>query len=143
MSSRLFPDVNVWVALNHARHSHHPAAKRWYEAQPEMARFVFCRQTQMGLFRILTTPALMETEVLTQRACWQVYDRWIATGQVDWAEESQELESLLRTLTNQTSSSPKAWMDSYLAAFAATAQLTLVTFEKALARKTTGAVLLA
>lgn len=142
MSSRLFPDVNVWVALSHSRHAHHPTAKRWYEAQPETARFVFCRQTQMGLFRILTTSVLMEAEVLTQGGCWRVYDRWVATGQVDWADEPHGLETRLRSLTNQTNSSPKAWMDAYLAALAAAAKLTLVTFDKALASKEKGALLL-
>jgi uncharacterized protein len=142
MTSLLFLDVNVWVALNYGRHAHHGAAKRWYEAQKAGVRFVFCRQTQMGLFRILTTSAIMEDEVLTQRACWQVYDRWVSSGQVVWADEPRGLEARLRASTAQTSASPKAWMDAYLAAFAEAAQLTLVTFDRALAGKAKGAVLL-
>ena len=66
MNSQLFPDVNVWVALNHDQHQHHAAAKRWYEAIPDSARLVFCRQTQLGLFRILTTVAVMGNEIVTQ-----------------------------------------------------------------------------
>ena len=38
--------------------------------------------------------------------------------------------------------SPKMWMDAYLAAFAETAGLTLVTFDRALAGKVKGAMLL-
>jgi hypothetical protein len=104
---------------------------------------VFCRQTQLGLFRILTTAAVMGQEALTQRECWQVYDQWIATGQVAWADEPRGLEERLRALTGQATSSPKEWMDAYLTAFAAPGQLTLVTFDRALAAKVEGAVLLA
>ena len=143
MSSLHFLDVNVWVALNYERHTHHATARRWYEAQPDSMRLVFCRQTQLALFRILTTSAIMADEVLTQRKCWQVYDRWVSTGQLVWAEEPAELEASLRIRTASASASPKSWMDAYLAAFAETANLTLVTFDKALAGKAKGAVLLA
>ena len=142
MISLLFLDVNVWVALNYERHTHHATAQRWYEAQPANTRLVFCRQTQLGLFRILTMSAVMEEEVLTQQACWQVFDRWVSTGQVVWADEPADLETPLRTRTASETASPKSWMDAYLAAFAETAHLTLVTFDTALARKAKGAVLL-
>jgi uncharacterized protein len=143
MSSPLFLDVNVWVALTFDRHAHHVKAKEWYEALPATATLAFCRQTQLGLFRILTTVAVMQQNVLTQQECWHVYDRWIATGQVTWADEPGETETRLRALTQSASASPKAWMDAYLTAFAVGAQLTLVTFDKTLAGKAKGTVLLA
>lgn len=136
------PDVNVWVALNDDRHVHHPIANEWYLALPDDSLIVFCRQTQLGLFRVLSTPAVMGDEALTLRACWQIFDRWTGTGQVRWATEPVELEQALRTRTTANSVSPKTWMDSYLAAFAETAGLALVTFDKALAAKTKGALLL-
>jgi len=142
MSSPLFPDINVWVALTAERHSHHTIAKQWYEGQPVSERFVFCRQTQLGLFRILTTVVVMQQETLSQLQCWQVYDSWVATGQVGWVDEPRQIETLLRGLTKSTSASPKTWMDAYLTAFAEGAELTLVTFDRALADKTKGAVLI-
>lgn len=142
MNSLLFPDVNVWVALDFDRHAHHVAAKQWYEAVPLSATLVFCRQTQLGLFRILTTVAVMGPEVLTQLGCWQTYDRWNQTGQVAWADEPQDLEVRLRALTGHAASSPKEWMDAYLAAFAETAGIQLVTFDRALAAKVKETVLL-
>jgi predicted nucleic acid-binding protein len=66
MNSPLFPDVNVWVALNSEVHTHHATAKQWYDSIPPSTMIVFCRQTQLGLFRILTTAAVMGQEVLTQ-----------------------------------------------------------------------------
>jgi len=142
MSSPLLLDINVWVALSFDLHAHHSTAKQWYAAIPASATLVFCRQTQLGLFRILTTPAVMGPEVLKQLECWQIYDRWIATGQVAWADEPQNLEARLRALTSHAAASPKEWMDAYLAAFAETAGIQLVTFDRALAAKVKGAVLL-
>jgi predicted nucleic acid-binding protein len=103
---------------------------------------VFCRQTQLGLFRILTTAAVMGQEVLTQLQCWRIYDQWRSTGQVAWADEPGNLEAELRALTAGAASSPKTWMDAYLAAFAEAANLTLVTFDRTLAGKVKGAMLL-
>ena len=123
MNLPLFPDVNVWVALNFEMHAHHATAKRWYEAIPPSATIVCCRQTQLGLFRILTTAAVMGQEVLTQPQCWLIYDQWISTGQVAWAEDPRDLEAGLR-------------------AFAEAGGLTLVTFDRALAGRVKGAVLL-
>lgn len=142
MTSLLFPDINVWVALNSARHAHHQVAARWYRATSEQDRIVFCRQTQLGMFRLLSTPAIMEEEALSLRACWAVFDQWVETGQVMWANEPQGLDQHLRSITQSTFVSPKAWMDAYLAAFAETASLTLVTFDRALAGKAEGVVLL-
>jgi len=142
MSSPLFPDVNVWVALNFDLHAHHVVAKRWYDSVPAGVTLVFCRQTQLGLFRILTTTAVMGPEALTQVECWQIYDRWIRTGQVAWADEPQDLEARLRAFTSHAAASPKEWMDAYLAAFAGTAGIQLVTFDKVLAGRVEGAVLL-
>jgi toxin-antitoxin system PIN domain toxin len=143
MTSWLLPDVNVWVALNYGRHTHHASAKHWYETQPASARLVFCRQTQLGLFRVLTTAAVMDEKVLSLESCWQLYDRWISTGQLVWADEPRELEATLRSKTALSTASPKTWTDAYLAAFAEAAHLTLITFDKALAKKIEGAVLLA
>ena len=84
----------------------------------------------------------MGDEALTLRACWQIFDRWVGTGQVRWATEPSELEQALRFKTVANSISSKIWTDAYLAAFAETAGVALVTFDKALAGKAKEAVLL-
>ncbi len=142
MTSSIFPDVNVWLALNHDIHDHHAAAMRWFDSQDESAGFVFCRQTQMGLFRLMTAEAILGRDVLTQRQCWAIYDRWIEPGKAILAAEPAGLEAGLRLRASADSPSPKAWTDAYLAAFAEAAGLTLVTFDRVLAGKVKGAVLL-
>lgn len=142
MISSIFPDVNVWLAIHHKIHVHHTGAMQWFAALDESAAFVFCRQTQMSFFRLMTTEAVLGQDVLTQRQCWAIYDHWIDGGKAILAEEPTGLNAALRQRTSLDSPSPKTWMDAYLAAFAEAANLTLVTFDRALAGKAKGAVLL-
>lgn len=142
-TSCLLPDVNVWVALHHSRHQHHLASHAWFDGLDARITLGFCRQTQLGFFRLLTSATIMGEEALTQRHCWQIYDRWMAGGRAAEYSEPPELGIRFRALTLAGAPNPKTWNDSYLAAFAETAGLTLVTFDKALAAQTKGAVLLA
>jgi hypothetical protein len=140
MTLSVFPDVNVWLALATPGHIHHKDAKRWFDGLDEPDLF-FCRFTQIGLLRLLTTAALMGRDVLTQREAWHAYDKFLAGG-VRFLEEPSTLEDHFRRLTHHTSSSPKEWADAYLAAFAIAEGLVLATFDKALAAKAKGSILL-
>jgi len=142
MTSSIFPDVNVWLALNHQIHVHHEAAMRWFTALDEIAVLVFCRQTQMGLFRLMTTEAVLGRDVITQRQCWAIYDRWIEGGKAILLAEPAGLGAGMRPRTSADSPSPKTWADAYLAAFAEAAHLTLATFDRALAAKARESILL-
>ena len=137
-----FPDVNVWVAIHAERHEFHTTARAWFEGLDEQQMLVFCRQTQIGFFRLLTTAAVMGTETVTQRQCWAIYEEWLGKGRAVLQPEPPGTEAAFRGRTQAAEPAPKTWMDAYLAAFAETAHLTLVTFDKALAGKTSGAVLL-
>jgi hypothetical protein len=142
MSSRLFPDVNVWVALHHEIHAHHTAALAWFDTLDLRNILVFCRQTQLGFFRLLTTEAVMGDETLTQRQCWMLYRRWISNGKAELMMEPAGVEQAFERRTMRSTPSPKEWADAYLAAFAEAGGLTLVTLDRALAAKVKGAVLI-
>jgi uncharacterized protein len=142
MTSWLLPDVNVWLALHYQRHERYGTAQTWFDRLDERQMLVFCRQTQLSFFRLLTTPAVMGTDTRTQRQCWTMYEDWLAGGRAVEQPEPPGIEAAFRARTSGTDPAPKTWTDSYLAAFAETAHLTLVTFDKALAGKAKGAVLL-
>jgi uncharacterized protein len=142
MTSSVFPDINVWVALSYPDHRHHGSATVWFSALSEDVGLVFCRHTQLGLFRLLTTEAVLGRNVRTQLECWSIYDRWIDGGKAALVADSLELDAHFRRRAAGDSASPKVWADAYLAAFAESGGLTLVTFDKALAAKSKGAVLL-
>ena len=135
--SFLFPDVNVWIALTYARHVHHNVARAWFEDLDMEERICFCRFTQLSLLRLLTTQAVMGAdEVMTQAQAWNAYDLWLADSRVLLLEEPSNLEIAFRSLSRHRYPDPKTWSDSYLAAFATTSGLRLVTFDQAFQGKT-------
>jgi toxin-antitoxin system PIN domain toxin len=142
-TSFLFPDINVWIALTIERHVHHIRATRWFESIGGLGRLFFCRFTQLGLLRLLTLEAVMgQNEVMAQAEAWKIYDRWLQDERIGFLDEPAEIEPPFRALTQSGQAAPKDWADSYLAAFAMAAQLTLVTFDRGIATKVTQSVLL-
>ena len=142
-TSFLFPDINVWIALTIERHVHHTRATEWFGSIGGSGRLFFCRFTQLGLLRLLTLEAVMgQREVKAQAEAWKTYDRWLQDERIGFLDEPPEIEAGFRGLTQSGQAAPKDWADSYLAAFAKGAQLTLVTFDQALSGKTRQLVLL-
>ncbi|MGA2424794.1 MAG: TA system VapC family ribonuclease toxin [Terriglobales bacterium] len=133
--SFLFPDVNVWIALTSERHLHHAIAARWFASLDEDSRLCFCRITQLSVLRLLTTQAVMGTEVMTQPGAWQIYDRWLDDPRIVFLDEPTGLEQAFRSHSRRRSPAPKEWADAYLLAFAAVSGLRLVTFDQAFGGK--------
>ena len=133
--SFLFPDINVWVALTYEGHVHHLVAHDWLADAGDDVRLLFCRFTQLGLLRLLTAEVVMGDEVMNQRDAWGAYDRWLEDDRVELLDEPSGLERRFRSMTRLRHPAPKNWADSYLAAFAGVAQLTLVTFDRAMRGK--------
>jgi len=138
----LFPDINVWIALSFRRHKHYTSANTWLHSIPDDADLCFCRFTQLGFLRLLTTSSVMGTQVCSQEIAWETYDRWLTEGNAIYVEESPSLEHIFRSLSRSMQASPKEWADSYLSAFAQSSGFRLVTFDQALGQRTPGAVLL-
>jgi toxin-antitoxin system PIN domain toxin len=141
-TTSLFPDINVWVALTYEGHAHHQTAAAWFATLKPDVSLVFCRLTQLGLLRLLTTEAVMGDEVMTQPQAWAAYDRWQQDPRVELADEPTEIEARFRALTRLRQPATKDWADAYLAAFATVGQLTLVTFDRGLRAKTRSIIVL-
>ena len=138
----LFPDVNVWLALAHEIHPQHRVAVVWGESLNSEAVLSFFRFTQLGLLRLLTNPSAMSADVLTQAKAWAVYDAFLQTARARLMEEPRGIDPLFRQHTSRNEVSTKQWADGYLLAFSMAAGIPLVTFDRALAGKVKGAVLL-
>lgn len=142
MTSSFLPDINVWIALQYEAHRHHTKAVAWFRSLDDTTSLVFCRHTQIGMFRLLTTDAVMHGAPLTQKQCWGIYAQWTDGGRAFLHAEPSGVDTAFQHLTLADSPLPKTWADAYLAAFADEANLTLVTFDRALAGKVKGTVLL-
>jgi uncharacterized protein len=127
-----FPDINVWVALAYGGHQHHTIAASWFN-QLAGNTVGFCRVTQIGFLRLLTSPAVMRSEVKTQLEAWMTYDGLADDPRVTfYPEPDAAIEDEFRRLTMSGRFSPQQWPDAYLAAFAKSCNLILVTFDRAL-----------
>jgi uncharacterized protein len=130
-----FPDLNVWVALTYGAHQHHGIAARWFNGlRSDTAGF--CRVTQLGFLRLLTHPQVMGDEVRTQADAWKAYDLLAADARVVFYSEldPDAIEAGFRTLTAISRPASQQWPDAYLAAFARSESLVLVTFDRALSK---------
>jgi uncharacterized protein len=126
------PDVNFWLALTLSKHAHHSATRGWLENESEPSSLHFCRSTQTALLRLLTTAAVFSpygNPPLTNREAWSVYAQFKRDDRIAFVEEPAGLEATWKLLATRKDASPKLWMDAYLAAFAMTGELRLVTFD--------------
>lgn len=142
MTLLVFPDINVWLALSSSIHVHHLRAKRWFDSLSDEEELVFCRLTQLGLLRLLTTAGAMGTGVRTQRQAWAIYDAFLKEGGARLMQEPRTLEESFRRYSRSTAASPKDWADSYLAAFAIETGARLVTFDKVLGARVASSTVL-
>lgn len=128
-----FLDVNVWVALAWRRHEHHTVAAAWFD-RLEREPVYFCRFTQLAFLRLLTNSNVMGEDTKTQIEAWKTYDRLLSDERVFFLPEpdSEDFEHAFRNLTSKAQRSSRDWPDAYLGAFARTAGLSLVTFDRAL-----------
>jgi toxin-antitoxin system PIN domain toxin len=127
-------DSNVWLALALSKHVFHQPVRAWFDrlTLPETA--CFCRATQQSFLRLLTTSAVVAPygiPPLSNNTAWTVYADFLADKRISWAKEPPRLESRWRKLAASKHSSPKLWMDAYLAAFALAGDFRLVTTDKA------------
>ena len=127
-------DVNIWLALVLSQHTHHRAARAWLDGEQESASLCFCRVTQQGLVRLLTTAEVLASygnPPLTNREAWDVIDGFMKDERFTFANEPEGVEETSKTLAIRDTHSPKLWMDAYLAAFAFRSGFQMVTTDKA------------
>ena len=129
-----FPDLNVWIALSVAGHSHSAEAWNWLGMLPGEVRLIFSRYTQVGLLRLLTNDSAMGEQTLTLEHAWGVYDRWLSDPRVEFYPEPRGLDASFREATAPFAARPASkWVGAcYLLAFAKGSGAVLVTFDRSL-----------
>lgn len=134
MSKALLPDINIWLALSLQAHPLHASALGWFEkAAPGSVHF--CRYTQQGTLRLLTTAALtapLGLKPLTNAAAIKSMAAMLQDERILFAEEPKGLFGTWMRFAEHPAPSPKLWMDAYLAAFAHSGGYALVTNDKGL-----------
>lgn len=129
---RSLVDTSVWLAFAVSGHVFHSLGVAWFKGLGQDDEALFCRSTQQSFLRLLTTPAVMGAygaAPLTNARAWDECQLWLTARQVSFVAEPPHIVDKWRTLSDRSSSSPKLWMDAYLAAFAIAGELQLVTFD--------------
>ncbi len=122
-------DANVWLALAVGDHFHHAAAKEWFDNQSESS-CAFCRVTQMAFLRHLTNSRIIgQTNVRSQAAAWLDYEALSNDPRIVYLEEPTGAGAQFKQRTQSPHPSHAGWTDAYLAAFAKTLGLGIVTFD--------------
>lgn len=126
-------DTGVWLALAFASHPFHTQARDVFELADSSRPAAFCRATQTSFLRLLTTPAICNaygSAPITNVEAWEKCEELLTLPQVVWLAEAAGLDAEWRQCAALASPSPKVWMDAYLAAFAVTGGLNLVSLDK-------------
>ena len=127
------PDMNIWLALASPEHIHYRQALQWWQFYA--GSIAFCRLSQLGILRLMTTAAAMDGKPLGISEAWRVYDRFYEDSRVIFLSEPPSVDETFRIKAGGHSASPKLWADAWLLAVAEAADGVLVTFDKALAAR--------
>ncbi len=127
------PDINVWFAQGMADHPHHGRATRYWNDEAA-ERIAFCRITALGLVRLSINSGPMGGKPLTVPDAWSAYQRIRGLPEVFLAPEPAPCEAALHDWIQQGLVTHRLWTDAYLAAFAVSAGMRLVSFDRDFAR---------
>lgn len=132
----ILADVNVWLAILVAEHSHHDAASLWWRTTviPDRHRVAFCRLTQLGLLRLLCSERVMGPSRMNHAQAWEAVRAVVAQEHVSVQDEPAGVERQMAGFCVRRSSSPGFWTDAYLAAFALAGGHRFATFNRGFRR---------
>ena len=126
-------DTNVWLAAIFTTHPLHQVARDALQQATSAEPAVFCRATQLSFLRLSSTPTLLKAygaEGLTNRDALVALNALLALRQVSVREEPRGTLALWHGLSALNSASPKVCMDAYLAAFAISGGLRMLTLDQ-------------
>jgi|688.fasta_scaffold98139_4 toxin-antitoxin system PIN domain toxin len=127
---RYLCDSNVFLALVVGQHVQHSITAKWFLDLKQTDTALFCRATRISFLRLLTQKIALDFQSLTNLEAWQALDRLLEDDATGFATEPEGLDDVWRKLSETHTSSPKIWMDAYLAAFAICGGMRFVTLDK-------------
>ncbi len=112
----------------------HVAATTFLRGCTARRRAIFCRATEQGFLRLLTTDALQRTYVqrrITNADALSTLHALVKLPQVGVVDaEPHGVRKRWHALAALPASAPHVWMDAWLAAWAITSERTLVTGDR-------------
>jgi hypothetical protein len=123
-------DTNVWVALVFNSHPLHAAAVVALLAATPDRKACFCRSTQQSFLRLVSSENIARqygVAPISNRDAFEFLEAFMARPNVGFRDEPPNLLPRWKSYADLPTSSPKRWMDAYLAAFAVETGLEFVS----------------
>lgn len=128
-----FLDTNVWIALNFEEHPHNARAIAFVDSCTTNSPALFSRAVENSTLRLMSNPSVCRaynSPPLTNEQAAIILKDWRAHDHIGCFDvEPEKTRELWLELASIPSSSPKVWMDAYLAAFAIRAERPFATFD--------------
>jgi len=122
-------DINVMLALLASNHAQHSQARKWF-AGCAKGEIGICRYVQLGVIRLLNSPAVMQSSAISGFAAFRIIHELIELDErVEFVADHPEIDSFFPGCLSQPLPAAKAVNDAFLAAFALAAKRRLVTFD--------------
>ena len=127
------PDLNVWLALASADHSHHQQAVHYWEKQAA-EQVLFCTVTALGLVRLVRQPKLMGAAVMSAAEASELLQAFCRQPGVSLARSEHDGFEVFHQLLHSRDLPARLCTDAYLAALAMANGWRLVSFDRDFAR---------
>lgn len=128
-----FIDTNVWIALNFSEHPHNAHAIAFVSKRTAKCPALFSRAVENSTLRLLSNPSVcraFNSPLMTNEQAAMILNDWQKHDHIGCFDvEPADTRELWLELASVPSSSPKVWMDAYLAAFAISARLPFATLD--------------
>ena len=123
------PDLNVWLALASADHSHYRQAVHYWEQQAS-ERVLFCTVTALGLVRLVRQPKLMGSAVMNAAEASALLQAFCQQPGVSLAAPEDDGFDLFHHFLRHGDLPARLCTDTYLAALAIAKGWRLVSFDR-------------
>lgn len=123
------PDLNVWLALASADHSHHQQAVHYWEQQAG-ERVLFCTVTALGLVRLVRQPKLMGSAVMNAAEASALLQQFCQQPGVSLAAPEHDGFEVFHQYLRHGDLPARLCTDAYLAALAIANGWRLVSFDR-------------
>jgi toxin-antitoxin system PIN domain toxin len=126
---RSLVDVNLWFALLVRQHQHHGLAHKWFDTLGP-AEAGMCRMVQLALMRLLANRTILGEHAISAAKGWTLLEELAVDERVEFLREPEDLPAVFPSLLNYPVPTGKLVADAYLAAFAISGSLRLVTLDR-------------
>jgi toxin-antitoxin system PIN domain toxin len=121
-------DANVVFPLLLSRHPHRQAALTWLDSV-RSGEGGLCRLVQLAVLRLLCNRTVMGPDVQRPVEAWRALRSLQLDERFVFAPEPENMDVNLRAMVEGREATPNVWSDAYLAAFALSEGLSLVSFD--------------